>query len=188
MLKNNLKYILFLLVLATVSCAKRGSITGGLKDTLAPILKTSFPKNFSTDFKGTEIKLTFDEYIKLKDLRKQLIISPPMKNEPLILPTNVSKYLSIKINDTLQPNTTYSFNFGQSITDNNEGNPYNQFKYIFSTGAYIDSLSIGGTVKDAFNKEVESFVSVMLYDVNDKFIDSVVYNENPRYVTNTWTA
>ena len=185
MLKNNLKYILFLLVLATVSCAKRGSITGGLKDTLAPILKTSFPKNFSTNFKGTEIKLTFDEYIKLKDLRKQLIISPPMKNEPLILPTNVSKYLSIKINDTLQPNTTYSFNFGQSITDNNEGNPYNQFKYIFSTGAYIDSLSIGGTVKDAFNKEVESFVSVMLYDVNDKFKDSVVYNENPRYVTNT---
>ena len=188
MLKNNFKYILFLIVLATVSCAKRGAITGGLKDTLAPILKTSFPKNFSTNFKGTEIKLTFDEYIKLKDLRKQLIISPPMKNEPLILPTNVSKYLSIKINDTLQPNTTYSFNFGQSITDNNEGNPYNQFKYIFSTGAYIDSLSIGGTVKDAFNKEVESFVSVMLYDVNDKFIDSVVYNENPRYVTNTWTA
>jgi hypothetical protein len=185
MLKNNLKYILFLLVLATVSCAKRGNITGGLKDTLAPVLKTSFPKNFSTNFKGTEIKLTFDEYIKLKDLRKQLIISPPMKNEPLILPTNVSKYLTITINDTLQPNTTYSFNFGQSITDNNEGNPYNQFKYIFSTGDYIDSLSIGGTVKDAYNKEVESFVSVMLYDVNDKFKDSVVYNENPRYVTNT---
>jgi hypothetical protein len=185
MLKNNLKYFLFLLVLATVSCAKRGNITGGLKDTLAPVLKTSFPKNFSTNFKGTEIKLTFDEYIKLKDLRKQLIISPPMKNEPLILPTNVSKYLTIKINDTLQPNTTYSFNFGQSITDNNEGNPYNQFKYIFSTGTYIDSLSIGGTVKDAYNKEVESFVSVMLYDVNDEFKDSVVYNENPRYVTNT---
>ena len=185
MLKNNLKYILFLLVLGMISCAKRGSITGGLKDTIAPVLKTSFPKNFSPNFKETEIKLTFDEYIQLKDLRKQLIISPPMKNEPLILPTNVSKYLSIKINDTLQPNTTYSFNFGQSITDNNEGNPYNQFKYVFSTGTYIDSLSIGGTVKDAFNKEVESFVSVMLYDVNDKFKDSLVYNENPRYISNT---
>ena len=168
-----------------VGCAKRGTITGGLKDTIAPILKTSFPKNFNTNFKGTEIKLTFDEYIKLKDLRKQLVISPPMKNEPLILPTNVSKYLTIKINDTLQPNTTYSFNFGQSITDNNEGNVFNQFKYVFSTGNYIDSLSIGGTVKDALNKEVESFVSVMLYEVNDKFKDSVVYIENPRYVTNT---
>jgi len=185
MLKNNFKYILFLLVLAMISCAKRGSITGGLKDTLAPELKISFPKNFSTDFKGNEIKLTFDEFIKLKDLNKQLIISPPMKYEPLITPTTVSKYLTIKILDTLKPNTTYSFNFGQSITDNNEGNPYNQFKYIFSTGAYIDSLTLGGTVKDAYNKEVESFVSVMLYDVNDKFTDSVVYNEVPRYVTNT---
>jgi len=185
MLKNNFKYILFLLVLILVSCAKRGSITGGLKDTIAPVLKMSFPKNFSTNFKGNEIRLTFDEYIKLKDLRKQLIISPPMKNEPLILPTNVSKYLTVKINDTLQPNTTYSFNFGQSIEDNNEGNPYSQFKYIFSTGAYIDSLTLGGTLKDAYNKEVESFVLVMLYDVNDTFKDSVVYNENPRYITNT---
>ncbi|WP_291098558.1 MULTISPECIES: Ig-like domain-containing protein [unclassified Flavobacterium] len=185
MLKNNFKYILFLLVLAMIGCAKRGSITGGLKDTIAPVLKMSFPKNFSTNFKGNEIKLTFDEYIKLKNLKKQLIISPPMKHEPLILPTNASKYITIKINDTLQPNTTYSFNFGQSIADNNEGNPYNQFKYVFSTGAYIDSLTLGGSVKDAYNKEVESFVSVMLYDVNDKFKDSVVYNKNPKYVTNT---
>lgn len=185
MLKNNFKYILFLLVLTMISCAKRGSITGGLKDTLAPVLTVSFPRNFSTDFKAKEIKLTFDEYIKLKDLNKQLIISPPMKHEPLITPTSASKYISIKLLDTLQPNTTYSFSFGQSITDNNEGNPLNQFKYVFSTGTYIDSLTVGGTVKDAYNKEVESFVSVMLYDVNDKFNDSVVYKENPRYITNT---
>lgn len=186
MLKNNLKYILFFLILIVVSCAKRGSITGGLKDTIGPVLKMSFPKNYSTNFKGNEIKLTFDEYIKLKDINKQLIISPPMKYEPLILPTTASKYISIKINDTLQANTTYSFNFGQSIADNNEGNPYNQFKYVFSTGAYIDSLSISGSVKDAYNKEVESFVSIMLYDVNDeKFNDSVVFNQNPRYITNT---
>jgi uncharacterized protein (DUF2141 family) len=185
MLKNNFKYILFLLVFAMASCAKRGSITGGLKDTLAPVLKSSYPKNFSTEFKATEIKLTFDEFIKLKDLKKQLIISPPMKNEPLILPTNVSKFITIKINDTLQPNTTYSFNFGQSIEDNNEGNPLHQFKYVFSTGANIDSLSISGTVKDAYTKDVESFVSVMLYEVNNKFNDSVVYKEFPRYITNT---
>ena len=71
-----------------------------------------------------KLKLVFDENIKLKNLNKQLIISPPMKNEPLILPTTVSKFITIKIKDTLQPNTTYSLNFGQSITDNNEGNPY----------------------------------------------------------------
>lgn len=185
MLKNIFKYIPSLLVLILVGCAKRGSITGGSKDTIAPVLKISFPKNYTTNFKGDEIKLTFNEYIKLKDLNKQLVISPPMKNEPLILPTTVSKYLTIKIKDTLQPNTTYSFNFGQSIADNNEGNPYDQFKYVFSTGNYIDSLSLGGRVKDAHEKEVESFVSVMLYEVNDKFKDSVVYKENPRYITNT---
>lgn len=185
MLKSNSKYIFFLLTLLLVSCAKRGSITGGLKDTLAPVLVSSFPKNFSTEFKGNTIKLTFDEYVKLKNTNKQLIISPPMKNEPIITPTSASKFINIKIIDTLQPNTTYSFNFGQSITDNNEGNPYNQFKYIFSTGSYIDSLALAGKIKDAYNKEADSFVSVMLYEINDTFNDSVVYKENPRYITNT---
>ena len=168
-----------------MSCAKRGSITGGLKDTLAPVLKYSNPKNFSTDFKASEIILTFDEYVKLKNTNKQLIISPPMKNQPIILPSVASKEITIKILDTLQPNTTYSMNFGQSITDNNEGNALNQFKYVFSTGSYIDSLSIGGIVKDAYEKNVDNFVSVMLYEVNDKFKDSVVYKEFPRYITNT---
>lgn len=185
MLKNNLKYFSFLLVFLMMSCAKRGSITGGLKDTLAPVLRSSTPKNFSTNFKGDEIMLIFDEYIKLKNINKQLIISPPMKHEPVITPTNVSKFINIKIKDTLQPNTTYSFNFGQSIADNNEGNAINQFKYVFSTGPYIDSLSINGIVKDAYEKNVDNFVSVMLYEINEKSKDSAVYKENPRYVTNT---
>ncbi len=168
-----------------MSCAKRGSITGGLKDTLAPVLVSSVPKNFSTDFKGNEITLVFDEYVKLKNLNKQLVISPPMKNEPLIYPTGVSKFLNIKIKDTLQPNTTYSFNFGQSITDNNEGNAINQFKYVFSTGPYIDSLKLRGSIKDSYEKKVDNFVSVMLYEANDKYKDSVIYKDFPRYVTNT---
>lgn len=185
MLQKSAKYILFLSVLFLASCAKRGSITGGLKDTLAPVLRSSLPKNFSTQFKGDEIKLTFDEYIKLKNINKQLVVSPPMKNEPIISPTTASKYISIKIKDTLQPNTTYSFNFGQSITDNNEGNPYNQFKYVFSTGDYIDSLALGGRIKDAYDKEVASFVSVMLYEINETYTDSIIYKEVPRYITNT---
>ena len=185
MSQTNYRFILFLLLFVCIGCAKKGSITGGLKDTIAPTLKISFPENFSTNFKGNQIKLTFDEYIKLKGLEKQLIVSPPMKNEPLIIPSSVTKYLTIQIKDTLQPNTTYSFNFGQSITDNNEGNPLNQFKYVFSTGPYIDSLALGGRVKDALDREVESFVSVMLYEVNEKFRDSVVYTSPPRYITNT---
>lgn len=168
-----------------ISCAKRGSITGGLKDTLAPVLISSFPENYSTNFKGNTITLNFDEYIKLKNLNKQLIISPPMKHEPLISPTSVSKFIKIDIKDTLQPNTTYSFNFGQAITDNNEGNAINQFKYVFSTGPYIDSLKLSGRIKDAKDKYVDNFVSVMLYEVNEKFSDSTIYKDFPRYVTNT---
>ncbi|WP_264531550.1 Ig-like domain-containing protein [Flavobacterium sp. N502540] len=185
MLKNNFRYIAFLLVFFMLSCAKRGSITGGLKDTLAPVLKYSSPKNFSTNFKGNEIILGFDEYVKLKNLNKQLIVSPPMKHEPLILPTTPSKVITIKIKDTLQPNTTYSFNFGQSIADNNEGNSINQFKYIFSTGSSIDSLSISGQIKDAYEKNVDNFVSVILYEINDTYQDSLIYKQSPRYITNT---
>lgn len=185
MLKNKLKYISLLLIIILASCAKRGSITGGLKDTIPPSLRMSLPENFSTHFNAKQIKLEFDEIVILKNLRKQLVISPPMKNEPLIIPTTASKYITIKIKDTLLPNTTYSFNFGQSLTDNNEGNPLNQFKYVFSTGDYIDSLAIGGKVKYAFEKEPESFISVMLYEVNDSFNDSVIYKESPRYITNT---
>jgi hypothetical protein len=185
MFKNKLPFIFILLALTVIGCAKRGSISGGLKDTIAPVLKASFPKNLSVNFKGKEINLTFDEYVKLKNLNKQLIVSPPMKYNPEVSPMTPSKIINIKIKDTLQENTTYSFNFGQSIEDNNEGNPYNQFKYIFSTGSYIDSLKVSGTIKDALNKKEDSFVSVMLYEVNDKFTDSVVYKSVPRYITNT---
>lgn len=185
MLKIQYKYFLILLAIVMVGCAKRGSITGGSIDTIPPVLQQSIPKNFSTEFKGQEVKLTFDEYIKLKDVNKQLVVSPPMNTPPVITPTNASKYITIKIKDTLQPNTTYSFNFGQSIQDNNEGNPYPQFKYVFSTGTYIDSLSVAGTISDALEQKPDNFVTVMLYEVNEKFTDSIVYKEKPRYVTNT---
>lgn len=182
---KNFKYFSLLLLLLSFGCAKRGSITGGDKDTLAPVLKSSLPKNFSTNFTGKEIKLVFDEYVKLKNANKQLIISPPMKNQPQILPYSASKTLTIKIKDTLIPNTTYSFNFGQSIEDNNEGNAYSQFKYVFSTGSYIDSLALSVKVKDALEKKTDNFVSVMLYEINEKFNDSTIYKETPRYITNT---
>jgi uncharacterized protein (DUF2141 family) len=183
--KNNFRYFSLLLVLLLIGCAKRGSITGGAKDTIAPVLKASFPKNMTTNFNSKEIKLVFDEYVKLKNVNKQLIISPPMKYQPEILPYNASKVITIKIKDTLVPNTTYSFNFGQSIEDNNEANPLSQFKYVFSTGSYIDSLSLNVKIKDALEKKTDSFVSVMLYEINEKFNDSTIYKEAPQYITNT---
>ena len=185
MRKNHLKYLFFLLIAMTVGCAKRGSITGGNKDTIAPVLNASFPKNFSTNFNGKEFKLVFDEYVKVKNANKQLIVSPPLKYAPEIFPYTASKTLTVKLKDTLLPNTTYSFNFGQSIEDYNESNPYSQFKYVFSTGSYIDSLSLNIKVKDALENKSDAFVSVMLYEVNDKYNDSTIYKEVPRYITNT---
>jgi len=184
---TKLKNIAFLSasLLLLTNCAKRGTITGGAKDTIAPSITNSSPENFKTNFKGNEIKISFDELIKVKDINKQLIISPPMKKQPVIVPQgSASKFISIKILDTLQPNTTYSFNFGQSITDNNEGNPYSQFKYVFSTGSYVDSLTVVGKIKDAFEQKPDNFVSVMLYDAKT-FTDSTVYKETPLYITNT---
>lgn len=184
-LKKQIRYFFILSLLVITGCAKRGSISGGIKDTIAPVLKVSFPKNFSTDFTGQSIKLTFDEYVKLKDINKQLIISPPIAKKPQILPLTASKTVSVNFLEPLEPNTTYSLNFGQSIEDNNEGNPYRQFKYVFSTGHYIDSLSINGNIKDALDKTPDSYVNVMLYEVNEKYNDSLIYKGNPRYITNT---
>lgn len=169
-----------------MQCANRGTPSGGEKDITPPeILKTT-PENYSTNFKGSEIKIYFDEYIKIKDLQKQLIVSPPMDPEPEITPLgSASKYITIKIFDTLQANTTYAFNFGESIIDNNESNPYPYYRYVFSTGKTIDSLKINGSVEDALNQKPEEFVSVMLYEVDSTFKDSVIYKKKPKYITNT---
>ncbi|MFY7810528.1 MAG: Ig-like domain-containing protein [Flavobacterium sp.] len=186
-MQNCYKVILFTIIISVsfIKCAKRGNIDGGAKDTLAPKFLWSNPKNFSTDFNSNEIKIYFNEYIKLKDAKKQLIVSPPLKNEPEILPIAASKFITIKLKDTLSPNTTYSFNFGNSIEDYNEGNPYREFKYVISTGKIIDSLSLTGMVKDAYNKETDAFVSVLLFEANEKYNDSLIFKNKPRYITNT---
>jgi uncharacterized protein (DUF2141 family) len=186
MKKTKIAYIASFLLLMVTSCAKRGNITGGDKDVTPPKITQSSPKNLSTNFNAKLIKISFNEYIKVKDLQKQLIVSPLMKKPITVLPQGgASKYIMIKINDSLQPNTTYSFNFGQSIVDYNEENPYPQLKYVFSTGNLIDSLSIEGIIKDSYEKKTPNFVNVMLYEVDGKYNDSVVYKKSPRYVTNT---
>lgn len=169
-----------------INCANRGTPDGGPKDETPPTIIKSEPENFSTNFTGKEIKVYFDEYIKIKDLQKQLIISPPMKTQPEVTPLgSASKYITIKIYDTLQPNTTYAFNFGNSITDNNEGNPYPYYRYVLSTGDYIDSLTVKGNIIDAVKRQPETFVTVALYEVDSTFNDSIVYKDVPKYITNT---
>ncbi|QDO93458.1 hypothetical protein FNB79_05520 [Formosa sediminum] len=174
------------LCLCIANCANRGNPTGGEKDTTPPKIVKSVPENFSTNFNKNEIRIYFDEYIKINNLSKQLIISPPMTTTPEITPLGTaSKYITIKIFDTLAPNTTYAFNFGSSIEDNNEGNPFSYYKYVFSTGDYIDSLTVAGVIKDATLKKPDDFVTVALYEVDSTFTDSIIYNKKPTYVTNT---
>ncbi|MFC3876534.1 Ig-like domain-containing domain [Winogradskyella maritima] len=174
------------LTLLIVACASRGRPSGGEKDTEPPVIVRSDPENFTTNFNKDEIRIYFNEYIKLKDIRKQLIVSPPMDNDPIISPQgSAGKYISIKITDTLAPNTTYAFNFGQSIVDNNEENPFSYYRYVFSTGPTIDSLSVTGAVLDALERQPETFITVGLYEVDSTFNDSTIYKQKPKYITNT---
>lgn len=177
---------LMLIITALAQCARRGNPTGGDKDIIPPELIKAVPENLSTNFTAKKIRLYFDEYIKLKDVQEQLIISPPLKYTPLITPQGgASKYIEITIKDTLKENTTYTFNFGQSIIDNNEGNPNSFLSYVFSTGNYIDSLEVSGAVLDAFNRDADTFISVMLYEIDSTYTDSTVYQKPPNYITNT---
>lgn len=176
---------LVLMSLSFVDCAKRGNPEGGSRDSIAPIILRSVPENFTTNFKGDEIRIYFDEYIKLKNAQEQIIISPPLDNQPSLYPFSTSKYVKINFIDTLKENTTYSINFGNSIVDNNEENPFEHFKYVFSTGSYIDSLKINGTVSDALKMNPEEDVTIMLYEVDENYNDSIIYNRKPLYVSNT---
>ena len=186
-MKHRLLYIpiVFLFLLSFTDCAKKGSPSGGKKDSIPPVIVKSTPENYSINFSEKEIRIYFDEYIKLKDLQKELIVSPPLEYPPVITPSSTSKVLKIKIEDTLKENTTYSFNFGNSIVDNNEENPFQYFKYVFSTGSYIDSLNLKGRVSDALLPKPDGPSTVMLYEITDTFKDSLIYSEKPTYITTT---
>jgi len=177
---------LFLISFSFYQCGRKGTPTGGIKDIIPPKLEKSEPAQMTTNFKADKIRLYFDEYIKLKDVQEQLIISPPLKNTPIITPAGTpSKYVEIRLKDTLKENATYTFNFGQSIIDNNEDNPNSFLTYVFSTGNYIDSLELKGVVEDAFERDAETFISVMLYEIDSTYNDSTIYKKPPTYISNT---
>ena len=177
---------LFVLAVVMVQCARRGRPTGGPKDIAPPVLLKTEPENMTINFKDTKIRLYFDELVKLEDVQEQLIVSPPLKYMPDITPQGgANKFIEITIKDTLKENTTYTLNFGQSIVDNNEGNPNSFLTYVFSTGSYIDSLEVKGAIKDAYNRKSDEFVSVMLYEIDTAYTDSTIYNKPPNYITNT---
>lgn len=176
-----------LIALLFLQCAKRGNPTGGPEDETPPVLLRAVPKLNATQFSEDRIRLYFDEYVKLNKLKEQLIISPPLDPAAYIISpqSTAAKYVQIELLDSLRSNTTYNFNFGQSIVDNNEGNPYPYFRYVFSTGDYVDSLQVRGTIGNAYGREAKNFVSVMLYAVDSTYTDSLIYNRPPDYLSNT---
>ncbi len=184
-----MRYRFIILIISLVlfsKCARVGRPTGGAKDISPPITISATPEFESINFDGNKIKIFFDEFIKFKDLNKQLVVSPPLDYPLEITPLGTaSKSIIIKINDTLKRNTTYTFNFGNAIVDNSEGNPLKQFKYFFSTGDYIDSLKILGIVKDAFLQKTASDISILIYKIDSTYTDSIVYNHKPDYIANT---
>ncbi|AZA81077.1 hypothetical protein C1637_00390 [Chryseobacterium lactis] len=179
--------LLFVICFLVHSCARVGSPVGGPKDTLAPKFLSSNIDTTRINVKRDihELRLDFDEYITLKDINKNLIISPPIKNIKRILPSNIAnKFVLIQWTDTLQANTTYNFNFGNSIVDNNEANILRYFNFAFSTGEKLDDLYVSGEVKDAMEIKKktgtnENKLVVGLYQVKD----TMNYKQKPYYIT-----
>jgi len=173
--------IIFLSFLLFSGCAQVVAPTGGPKDTTPPKVVSYSPKNKSIQFHAKKIDIEFDEYIQLKDLTKQFIVSPPLKHLPT--PIVKGKVLEISLaKDTLLDSTTYTFNFGDGVADLHEGNPYKNFQYVFSTGTYVDSLSIQGIALDAFSHDTIKGGLVLMYTDLD---DSTPYKKLPAYCGQT---
>ena len=163
------------------TCAKVGSLAGGKKDVLPPVVVKSEPPNFTINFKGQKIEITFDEFIVLDNISQQLVVSPPVENRVDVRLKN--KTILINLNNELQDSTTYTLNFGEAIKDNNEGNPFYNYEYVFSTGDFLDSLSVYGRLVNAFDlKPQEDPVSILLYQDLD---DSAFMKHIPLYVGKT---
>lgn len=170
-------------VIASPGCANIVPPTGGPKDTIPPRLLSALPVDSVRHFAEKRIILNFNEYIDGKDIRTELVVSPVPKVDPIV--DTKLKIVTIRIKDTLQPNTTYSFNFGKGIKDVNEGNVLRNFMYVFSTGDSIDRGELTGNVIVANTGKTDSSIIAMLH-VNDS--DSAVIKDRPRYIAKTDTT
>ena len=145
-----------------VACARMGSPDGGWYDDDPPVVVGSNPADQSTNVKAKKITIYFNEYIKLEDATNKVVVSPPQLEVPEI--QAAGKRIIVELMDTLKENTTYTIDFSDAISDNNEGNPMGSYTYSFSTGDQIDTMEVSGYVLDASNLEPVKGISVGLYD------------------------
>lgn len=164
-LKRNLHWILYPLFVA--SCAKQTSPTGGPKDTIPPVLVTSVPQQEAINFKGNSVELHFSEMVILNNPKEQLIATPTIgKNYEI---TNKKNSVKINFDTSLEDSTTYTLNFRDAIQDITEKNPVRNLQVAFSTGPYIDSLSIAGNAYDLLKGKELKDVIVAIHLHNDTF-------------------
>jgi hypothetical protein len=164
-----------------ISCAKIGRPSGGPKDTKSPQVLFCEPQNMNTNYNRDHFEIFFDEYVTLRNIKQELIVSPPLSQDPEVI--NKGKSIKVNLYSNLKTNTTYTFSFGDAIVDYREANPLKNYRYVLSTGDYIDSLSVFGQVLNAFNlKPPSDKVWVILHDTLQ---DSVLYNNQPSYITQT---
>ena len=163
--KENLLIITFFhFIIATIvaSCARMGSPDGGWYDDDPPKVVSCIPEDQATNISTKKITILFDEYIKLTDATNKVIVSPPQLEVPDIKATG--KKIVVELQDSLVPNTTYTIDFSDAISDNNEGNPMGSYTYSFSTGERIDTFEVSGYVLDASNLEPIKGIMVGLYN------------------------
>lgn len=157
---------LILTILFLYSCASIGRPEGGPKDETPPVMVSSSPEINSTNIDKSKITLHFDEFIKLENASEKVVVSPPQLQQPIIKP--MGKKITINLQDSLKPNTTYTIDFGDAIVDNNEGNPMGEFTFTFSTGDVIDTLTVSGTILEAKNLEpIKNIMVGLQSDLND---------------------
>lgn len=164
-------------------CANIVPPLGGPRDSLPPRILTIIPKDSTLAFKEKRIVFSFDEYVQLDNIQENLLVSPTPKNNPIV--ESRLKTVTVRIKDTLEENTTYTIDFGKAIRDVNESNPLKEYRYIFSTGNFLDSMELRGQVLLAETGKKDSTLIVMLHRT---FIDSAVVKEKPRYYTRVDTT
>ncbi len=177
--------LILLTILVVISCARQGSPTGGPKDETPPVFINAEPDTLATNVEVNlkEAIINFDEYVVLKDYSKNVVVSPSFQTPPIVTPQALAKkFVSIKFQEPLLPNTTYSFNFGDAIQDFNENNKLSNYQYVFSTGSFIDSLKISGHVNSSYDFKIPEKVLVGLYKIDDKYNDSIVMRKKPYYI------
>ena len=173
-------FYIIVTICCIVSCARMGSPDGGWYDDTPPSVVGSTPDDRGVNVKVHKVTINFDEYIKLEDAQNKVIVSPPQIEQVEI--KAAGRRIIVDLKDSLKENTTYTIDFSDAISDNNEGNPMGNYTFSFSTGDHIDTLEVSGYCLNAENLEP---IKGMLVGLYDSFEDSLFHKQPMMRVSRT---